>query len=264
MTSNLYRTFAVVVCVLMLGGAKTFLHAQSETNQTPTLDDIRQAYNNVEPERVIELAARFLNQPKSIDAKTKILVYEMKAYSELDLDREADARQSIIEVLREDPEFKPDERKVPPQKVQFVEKVKQAHLAKLTVYSTPGGAKVYINGEYKDNSACTFSLLYGSYNVKIASPDPAVYKDWQSSIQLEGGAKREINAVLEKFPVAEQHEAPIAEEPKKEKKPWYKNPFVLGAGGLLLAGGIVAALSGGDDEQDGPQALPSHPSRPTR
>ncbi len=87
-------------------------------------------------------------------------------------------------------------------------------------------------------------------------PDPVFYR--QDEIEM-------FDEALSTYERTEQPSfLPPGESVEPAGKPWYKKPVVLGGLGALLVGGIVLAVSGGEDSDGGGVVgeLPAFPNHP--
>ncbi|WP_169302025.1 PEGA domain-containing protein [Thermococcus gammatolerans] len=66
-------------------------------------------------------------------------------------------------------------------------------LGTLTFKSTPSGASVYLNGDYKGTTPLTLSLLPGNYSVRFSKNG---YYDYTTKVAISAGEKKTITAVL--------------------------------------------------------------------
>ena len=69
--------------------------------------------------------------------------------------------------------------------------------ATLKITSKPSGAKVYINGTYKDETPLTLELEPGTYTIKLTKDG---YEDYTVTIELQAGETKEITAQLKEKP----------------------------------------------------------------
>ena len=135
-------------------------------------------------------------------------------------------------------------------------------MAKLVIVTDPPNLNISINGDYKNaKSPCFFTLIEGEYILFIESPDTTKYKNWTESIVLKEGKDNEKQISLEA--VRQQENFQVVQK-EKAKKAWYKNPYILGAGGLVIAGVAIIASGGKDENTTLPpeNRLPMHPGRP--
>ena len=256
-----YIFIMIFTCLLLQGMLVDNAFAQTDLNNNQQLAAIDSAYNMGEPEKVIRLAGDYLKSHHEASESLKISLYEKMAYSQLDMGKKGDAEKSILELLRIDADFEPNPKYVPPAKVQFVEDMKAAHTANLVITTEPPDLNISINSGYRQaKSPCFFHLVEDTYLIFIESPDTAVYKNWNGSVILQGGKDKEQNIVLV---TAIKPDSMMA---NKSKKTWYKNPFILGAGGVAIAGAAIlaGAPSGGSGTPPADKKLPSHPARPNK
>lgn len=67
--------------------------------------------------------------------------------------------------------------------------------AEAAVTSEPGGADIYVDGQYEGSTPSQLSMSAGEHVVRVARPG---YRDWERKVRVSAGAKKSINAVLEK------------------------------------------------------------------
>jgi hypothetical protein len=67
--------------------------------------------------------------------------------------------------------------------------------AEVAVTSEPGGADIYVDGQYEGSTPSQLSMIAGEHAVRVARPG---YRDWERKVRVSAGAKKSINAVLEK------------------------------------------------------------------
>ena len=257
---NTKNTIILLCSWLLLQGIfSTNTLAQSGLNNERQLAAIDSAYNTGELERVIRLATEFLKSNSAASNLIKISIYEKMAYTQLDLDKRNDAEKSILELLKFDADFTPNPEFIPPAKVQFVESIKATHTAKLVIITEPPNLNISINNGYREaKSPCFFPLVKDTYLIFIESPDTAIYKNWKSSVILQGGKDSEQNIVLEAAD-AKQDSLIV-----KSKRAWYKSRYVLGAGGLVFVGAAIVATRPSTSTTPTEQKLPMHPARPNK
>jgi membrane protease subunit (stomatin/prohibitin family) len=87
--------------------------------------------------------------------------------------------------------FKPDSPKPPAQPISPT----ASATAEVGITSEPDGAEIYLNGNYEGSTPSQFALTTGEHSVKVIRPG---YKDWERTVRLSAGAKKTINAILEK------------------------------------------------------------------
>jgi len=68
----------------------------------------------------------------------------------------------------------------------------------LSITSTPSGAKVYINGNYKGLTPITIKLNAGNYSIKATKDG---YRDYSLTTKIEIGKTNQVNISLSKMPI---------------------------------------------------------------
>jgi membrane protease subunit (stomatin/prohibitin family) len=67
--------------------------------------------------------------------------------------------------------------------------------AEVAITSEPDGAEIYIDGEYEGSTPSQLSMIAGEHRVQVTRPG---YRDWVRRVRISAGAKKSINAILEK------------------------------------------------------------------
>ena len=111
----------------------------------------------------------------------------------------------------------------------------------LTVQSTPEGARVFINEDYRGDTPLEVELLDGDYQLRLTAPG---FHEVTREITARSGGNDTYNLTLEELP-------PDVPE-------WYEDPLLwvgIGAGVLVAAAAVIVgvvlyndSLTGGGDE----------------
>ena len=67
--------------------------------------------------------------------------------------------------------------------------------AEVAITSEPDGAEIYIDGAYEGSTPSQLSMAAGEHHVQVTRPG---YRDWVRNVRISAGAKKSINAILEK------------------------------------------------------------------
>ncbi len=65
----------------------------------------------------------------------------------------------------------------------------------LSVTSDPGGAEVYVDGEFAGNTPCKLTLDAGKHTLKLTAKD---HKDWTRDMTVREGSEMTVTATMEK------------------------------------------------------------------
>lgn len=75
----------------------------------------------------------------------------------------------------------------------------------VTVTSEPAGAEITVDGQFDSSTPSKLLLTTGEHTIRVTRPS---FKPWERKVNVEEGAEKTVNALLEKEEVIEKKEVP--------------------------------------------------------
>jgi|GEM_PF-1948651 len=112
---------AIVLCLVI----STTASAQNQEEKAPTtIEDIRQAYQQLEYARTVEMTERYLQAHPRIPKEALLRILQYRAFSQVALGNEEEARNTLRSILVSEPDFRLDRQIASPKVVQLFESLK--------------------------------------------------------------------------------------------------------------------------------------------
>ncbi|MFH1278631.1 MAG: PEGA domain-containing protein [Candidatus Eisenbacteria bacterium] len=234
------RLVLLVKMVSAAGLAIVFLSGSSAHGQEPAASTALNQAIDLYWEGMFEKAVTELEgMIEGLEGENRVTAYEYLARSYIRLDDGAKGKAAYKELLRMAPEWKPDPNLVAGPEMSFFKtaltEYENENLGGVSVRTEPTRANVYLDGElWKEPTPVTLERVpAGEHVIRVAMDGWAAV---DTSIVVAPADIATLDLVLE----AEEIEPEIS-------KSFWKSPWMLGAGGALGLGLIIAIAGGGGD-----------------